>query len=227
MGVTTTAEIISFAESLIGETLSATLAVNLANHAKDLIESDREWSFLIKEDATKTRTQADTYLTAKALPTDFVSDYKVILGDATLKDFIEYQSVPFHLRRKFNDINCYYIDYANSNLYVAGTVDKTYTIYLYYIFQTPALDTSSENPVWPVRFRKLISFLMAKLYLSGIDYDEITARQAVADNTEAKMLYDSMCEWDSRLKQKQLNGRTGFSGDMDTFRTDRVDKTNL
>jgi hypothetical protein len=219
-----TTEIIAFANSLIGETLGATLALNLANHAKDIIELDRAWSFLIKEDATKTRLTSDTYLTAKALPTDFLEPYKVFLGDASLNDFIEYFAIPYHLRRKFNDISDrYYIDYAGGNLYICGAVTKTYTIYHYYIYQTPVLDTTSSNPVWPAKFHKLISFLMAKLYLQGIDADEITARQAVADNAEAKMLYDAMTEWDSRIKMKQLNGRVGFSNDTDTLRTDVVD----
>lgn len=210
--ISTTAQICTFFEELVGESVDETTKLNLAEHAKDLIEGDRPWAFLLKEDATKTFGTSDNYLTAKALPSDFESDYKVYLGDATLKDFPEYSPIPFHLRRKFNDaFRKYYIDYANSNLYICGSVDKTYTIYLYYIYKTPALDLVSSDPVWPVKFRKLISFIMAKIYRSGIDFDEITSKQAVSDNAEAKMLFEAMIEHDDRIKLRTMNNRAGFS----------------
>jgi hypothetical protein len=216
--INTTAQICAFFEELVGETVDETTKLHLAEHAKDLIEGDRPWAFLLKEDATKTFGTSDNYLTAKALPADFESDHKVYLGDATLKDFYEYNAVPFHLRRKFNDSSyTYYIDYANSNLYICGSVDKTYTIYLYYIYKTPALDLSTSDPVWPAKFRKLIAFIMAKVWRTGIDIDEITVKQAVSDSAEAKMLYQAFVDWDAKIKLRQLNNRTGFASEKNSF----------
>jgi len=216
--INTTTQICAFFEELVGESVDETTKLNLAEHAKDLIEGDRPWAFLIKEDATKTFGTSDNYLTAKALPSDFESDYKVYLGDATLKDFYEYHAVPFHLRRRFNDSSyTYYIDYANSNLYICGSTAKQYTIYLYYIYKTPALALTLSDPVWPAKFRKLIAFIMAKVWRSGIDFDEITSKQAVSDNSEAKALLEAMESWDDKIKLRQLNNRTGFASDKNSF----------
>lgn len=224
MAVETTTQIIAFAESLIGETLDADLAINLANHAKDLIESDRPWLFLIKEDSSKTFGSGETYLTAKDLPTDFLEDYKVFLGDATLSSFQQYFAIPFYLRRKYNDTDSkYYIDHSNKKIHICGKVDKTYTIYLYYIYQTPELDLITENSFWPIKFRKLISYTMAEIYQLGIDADDIVARQAVEHNKQAKLLLDAMIQYDARLRLKTMNNMTGIADDFaDNLRTDVV-----
>lgn len=215
--VTTTTNIIDFFEQLIDEDVDADLAIRLANHAKDLIEGDRPWRFLITEDSSKTRTPSDTYLTAKLLPTNpaYVESYKVFLGDATLNDFFEIFSIPYELRRKVNDKEVkYYIDPSGENMYITGTVDKTYTIYHYYIKQTPTLDTTSENPVWPARFRVLISYIMAEIYQLGVDVDDITVKQAIEHNKQAKMVLDSMIDWDTRMKLKSMNNQTNVADQM-------------
>lgn len=215
-------EIIDDAELLIGESLDETLALSLLNRAKDLIESDRDWTFLIVEDSSKTRTPSDTYLTAKDLPTDFLRDYKVYLGDTSNNDFHELENIPFYQRRRCNDIaQKYYIDWANSKIHVCGTVDKTYTIYLYYIKQTPDISLVT-SPVWPTKFHKIISALMAELYQSGVDFDEITARQALAHNKQASILFDGMINWDANIKLREMNFNTSIDGEIETLRTDRV-----
>ena len=209
-------------ELLVGESVDETLELSLANRAKDLIELDRDWSMLIVEDSSKTRLTSDTYLTAKALPSDFLRDYKVFLGDTDSSDFHELDNIPFNMRRRYNDLaQAYYIDWANSNLHIAGTVDKTYTIYLYYVKQTPDIALAT-SPVWPTKFHKLIPSLMAALYQKSIDNDEITARQALGHDEQARMLFDSMVNWDSSVKLREMNYNTSIGGETETLRTDVV-----
>jgi hypothetical protein len=205
-------EIIAEFRRLIGESIDSTTELALANRAKDLIEIERDWSMLIVEDATKTRLASDTYLTGKDLPTDFLRDYKVYLGDATLSDYYELGNIPFNQRRRFNSIaNRYYIDWANLKIHITGTVEKTYTIYLYYIKQTPDLALAT-SPVWPTKFHWLIPSLMAELYQSGMDNDDITARQAVAHNKQATLLFNSMVEWDAKIKLREMNYNSAMEG---------------
>ncbi|MFH2049034.1 MAG: hypothetical protein ABIJ12_06280 [bacterium] len=209
---------------MIGETLDADLALNLAENAKNLIESDRPWLMLIKEDSSETFGSGETYLTQKNLPADFLEDYKVFLGDSSINDFNQYAAIPFHMRRKYNDSGRkYYIDWANQKIHICDKVDKTYTIYLYYVYQTPALNITDSDPVWPAKFRPLISYTMAELFQLGVDYDDITARQALEHNKQAKLLFDAMVQWDTRLKLKSMNGRAGFASENNNdFRTNFI-----
>jgi hypothetical protein len=218
----TTIAILNFFYTLVGENVDETTALILANFVKDLVEADRPWHFLIAEDATKTYGSGENYLTQKTLPTDFARPHKLFLGDATLKDFQEYKEIPFEQRRRYNDItNRFYVDYKNGKFFITGAVDKTYTIYLYYIYQTPTL-TLSVNPVWQERFIPLIAYLMAYFYASGMDNDEITARQAASHNVASKLLFDSFIDFDARIRAKQQANQTPMEEGDEPFYSGKV-----
>jgi len=214
-------DIINFFQNLIDETVNVDFALDLLANAKDLIEADRIWRMLIKEDSSQTFGSSDTYLTAKNLPSDFFTDHKVFLGIESEDDYKEYDPVPFEWRRKHKSSQVYAIDYANKKIYICGDVDKTYTIYIYYVYETPAI-TLTTSPIWPAKFHKLIAFMMAELYQVGVNYDEITARQAIAHSRQGTLLYNAMVEWDSKLWAQAMGKRAGFASEGSGRRTNVI-----
>ncbi len=208
--------IIDEAEAIVGETIDETLALSIINHFKDLVEMEIDY-FLVKEDATKTRLSSDTYLTAKALPIDFLRPKEVYLGNAAGNQSDPLIEIPFTQRRRLKDVaERYYIDYQAGNFHITGSYAETYTIYFYYIYQTDAI-TISTSPVWPAKFHRLLVFLLSKYYRSGVDFDEILIKQAVADNAEATVLYTNFLNLDAQIKLKQINCRTSMErGNFET-----------
>jgi len=217
-----TQDIIDFAEELLDEEIGSDLALSLSENAKNIIEGARNWQMLIKEDSSQTFGSGEDYLTSKDLPDDFFMDDEIYLGVETDDDYVPLDPVPFKQRRRYSESGKYSIDYANKKIYICDKVAKTYTIYLYYIYETPelALDTA---PVWPKKYWRLISFLMAEFYKTGIDYDDINVNTALAHNKQALLLWSDMISWDNKLANKAIGGRAGFRGDKGGAVTDKVD----
>ena len=179
----------------------------LANTVISVVEGDRPWRMLLKEDSTKTFGAGETYLTSKDLPSDFLYDVKLKLGKESANDYIEYDPCEFEERRQFNGSRRYAVDMANKKYYICGTVGTTYTIYLYYIYETDPI-TLTTSPVWPVKFQRLIPLLMASIWKSGIDADIFNISQALEFSKEGQLLYKAMIAWDSVLKLKSMNSQT-------------------
>lgn len=199
---------------LIDDSPSDDLCLQLLNIVKDLVESDRPWRMLIKEDSSNTFGSGENYLTAKSLPSDFLYETKVVLGDTTDDSFIEYDPIAFEERRRFKDSQRYYIDLANSNMYVCGSVSRTETIYLYYIYETDEIILAT-SPVWPTKFQRLIPLLMAEIHKAGIDADIFNIQQALALSKPGQLLWKAMVNWDSALKLRTMNNQTPISGSRD------------
>jgi hypothetical protein len=213
-------DIIDGASEIIDETIDSDLALTIINHFKNLIEADRNWYFLIKEDATKTRLPSDTFLTEKSLPDDFLMADSVVLGDGTdYSDPID--EVSYQQRRRFSDLVKYYINWASGKFGICGTFDKTQTIYLYYVYQTPDL-TLATSPVWPAKFHRILVFLLAAFYKKEVDFDDISAGQAVASDQQASSLFQSLVQLDAQIKARQLNFNTSMQGNGTDFRSGHV-----
>lgn len=205
---------------LTGENIDSETGLMLFNLVKDIIEGERPWRMLIKEDSSNTFTSADTYLTAKDLPSDFLYDYKVMIGSD--RDAIEYLPIPFEARRRYQDNAMrYYIDLASDKIHVCGKTDSTKTIYLIYIYETDdiALDTS---PVWKTKFHRIIPLLSAEIHKAGIDIDEINIKGALQMSDKARMLYQSMVAWDTKLKLRSMDYQTPPVGGL-PISTNRID----
>ena len=199
--------LVDFINNLIDDTIENDFCLELINAVKDLVESDRPWRMLIKEDSSQTFTASNDYLDSKDLPDDFFEDYKVFLGSESDDSYTEYHPVAFEKRRLWKDSQKYYIDFANKKIYICGSVGSTKTIYQYYIYETDdiALDTS---PVWPTKFHKMIGFLVAELHKAGIDADILNLQQAVALSKQGNLLYEAMISWDSMMKLRSMNFAT-------------------
>lgn len=185
--------------------------LDLINIVKDLVEGARKWRMLLKEYATQTFGASDDYTTEKDLPSDFLIDVKLKLGIEANDDYTEYPPCAFEDRRQFNAKKRYCIDYANSKLYVCGSVSLTYTIYLYYIYETDPI-TATTSPVWPVKFQRIIPLLAAEIWKSGIDADVFNLQQALALSKPGNILFKAMVQWDANLWQKAMNNRTPIHG---------------
>ena len=193
------------------------LALDLLNTVKDMIEGDRPWRMLVKEDSSKTFGAGDTYLTSKDLPDDFLYDIKLKLGIESSNDYIDYEPCELEERRRFSASQRYCIDWTEFVFYVLGSVSQTYTIYLYYIKETPAVTLTTE-PVWPEKFQRLIPLMMAEIHKGGVDADTWNLEQALRLSKPGLLLYKTMVNWDSVLKLKSMSGRTPIRG----TRTGRV-----
>lgn len=204
-------QIIDLANSFLDETgrIDSDLGLSLANHIKDLIEGDRPWKILIKRDISLTALASDTWETAKSISgiTDLLYATKVVLGNLAKTSFTPYNPVDFTDRELKKDEQKFCIDHNAGNLYILGGVGQTYTIYLYYICQTPDLTLSTE-PIWPEKFHRLIAFIMAEIHQSGIDYDEIEIQKAIAQNRQASLLWKAMTSWDVKLQLQSMNYST-------------------
>lgn len=213
----TTNEIKSMFERLIDDTVSDDLALDLANTAKDAIETERDWEILLSSDTSNTTTVGNTFETAIALPTDFSNVVDIFVGD------YRQLPIPFEHQRRWKDSQArYFIDYKNNNLYLCGTVSTSETIYIYYLYETDAL-TLTTSPVWPARFHKLIAYKMADIYLSGVDADDLTRQQYVHHKIQADNLYKQMVRYDTELKLNKMGNSTAPQGYGNVYRDDVVD----
>src|SRR5688572_944065 len=114
----TDAEILQQFEDLVDDTLSTTLAIQLANNAKNKIEREMKLEILKALDSSNSTTIGQTYTTAEALPAAF-------RGLATDRIYVgtePYFPVPFDRSVEFrNTGGRFYVDAANNNLHLCGT----------------------------------------------------------------------------------------------------------
>lgn len=200
-----TKDILNYFESITGDTPDQTTELNFANEAKDLIEEDRNWNFLKKEDSSQSVVAGDTYLTAKTLPSDF--RYPLDSGIYVGSDVLSYQQLPFEDRRNFQDnvSHRYYIDEANSNFFICGKPPAG-TIFFPYMKTTPFLDLASSNPLFPARFWPMIACKMAMLWYA---YDQGMKARAWDDRwqIEYEQLKSAMVRWDERRQRASYQNR--------------------
>jgi hypothetical protein len=204
-------EIKEMADSIVEDTIPDTLFYTLLNTAKNRVEDTRAWEFLKKWDATKTASAGDTFETAKALPTDFRSDYKLIVGSTD-----EYFPILHEEKYAYKDsARRYYVDVASGNFFLTGK--GTGIIHLLYLKTTDDID-SSNSPVWPSRFHPLLAFEVAVMYQGGIDYDDPNINMSTMNRLTAKTLWDAMVSWDTTLKMRGMN-KSFSSPEADTTAT--------
>ena len=216
-------QVLDFFNNLVEETEDQDFLIDLFNDAKDLVEGWREWEFLKGVDITTlTRTPSQTYLTAQALPSDFIAPRSVFVGDDEIFEISLEQRILYKDSSRF-----YYIDYANKNIYFTGTVGSTQTVTLVYDKTTTALTsgnlTNATLITWPTRYQKLIAYLMAEMYQGGVNPDDIGTRQAPVQGARALSIWNGMIRWDTRLKNSIGRGTTIGRGRGSRTNADQVD----
>jgi hypothetical protein len=205
--IETTSEIMEFFEEIIDDSVDDDLKLSLVNTAKDGIETERDWEMLKTVNETGQVKSGENQDTVRSLPTDILTPLNIYIGDGTSP----YIPVPIEHKRRYRELsNCYAIDWKNQKFYILDTFGSTQTIYFNYIYQTPTL-SDSENPIWPIPFRKLIAFRMAEVYLGGIDSDEYNARVSLVHRNEADTIFKNMKFWDAKLKTRASEALTIYN----------------
>src|SRR3989304_1130489 len=104
-------------ENIIDDQLDTDFTYQLMNIAKQKIELERDWAWLVVEDSSKTRSSGDTCTTMKAPPTDFLRPL-----DLFVETIGPYTPIPFTRRRAYQYQSLvYYLDYKNSQFALCGS----------------------------------------------------------------------------------------------------------
>src|ERR1035441_10139339 len=146
----TNPQIITQFESLIDDTLDATLELQLANDAKNEIETDLQLEILKKIDTSNTTISGTNYSQAYNLPADFFLPLGPIWAGNPPQPF-PYFPVPFSMKLYYYYTPYrYFIDTANNKFYLCGTQNAALPISFPYIYQTLDIDnTTTISVVWP------------------------------------------------------------------------------
>jgi hypothetical protein len=150
MSLVNTADIISKFELYIGDEteLSSSEKLDLVQKIYNKVLASDEWEFLKTE---ATGSVAGTTIAQEADFDRLLSEPIIYLGTANR----EIVQIPFGARRGVTNTSGYfYYDAANTNLVLTKSESETFSYD--YIKVPPALDTTSSNPLIPVRFYDMI-----------------------------------------------------------------------
>ena len=198
------AELKTMCESILDDTVDDVLFYQLLNVAKNTVEDERPWMYLRALDSTKSSTTGTNLVLD--LPDSWRRTYKLLVGPDTL--FIQ---VPFdeqHLYR-FSS-NRFFIDVANEQYKLLGSLGSADTIYHYYIKATDDIEATT-SPTMPSRFHALLAFVVAGYVMMGTDADDIYARMSPENKIMAQTVKVSMQSWDMQLQIDAQNGQIGVS----------------
>jgi hypothetical protein len=150
MSLVNTSDIIQKFELFIGDSteLSTTEEVDLAQKIYNKILDSDEWEFLKKE---ATGTISGTEITQPADFKQLTSAQRIYIG-TNRKEFIQ---VPFERRREFANQNGFFYYDARQEKFIF-TVSQSDTYSFDYVYVPEALDTTTSNPVFPVRFWDMV-----------------------------------------------------------------------
>lgn len=200
-------------ELMAGRSMNETLFYQLANIFKNVIEGMRPWMWLRKINTSNTVTSATTVDTAIDLPTDFRKPYNLrrpngTKGSLFLKssdgDIVYLDMIPFGQGEMYRDTNGYWFyDLRQRKFYITGRWSKTYTIYLHYIHKSAAIEEATEWILPDTDQHAILSHLVSASEKSGVDYDEINARQAIDNNKTASQILTSMIFDDDEAQRAQ------------------------
>ena len=199
--MTDTAIIQQYEDFLDGQsTLSQALEIQLANNAKNKLETELKLQIHKKLDTSQTATVGGTYTTAYTLPADF------FMGVGTIYVSIyPYREIPFEQREMYRYTpRVYHINYSTNQLFLCGTNAQSNTITIPYFYVTTDITSSSitagtTTVTWPARFHSLIPMEMARMYYA---IDAGDKGRAWDDRWQLayQELKNQLINWDTQLK---------------------------
>lgn len=210
----TKAEQYTFVTSLLGGyQMDTTLFDTFLGIAKNTVEGLRPWVKLRTVDTSQTVSASGSYLTAKALPSDFRKWYDlenaIVLSTASQQ--IPYVEIPISQRLRYRDyMGRFYADYTNNQFYICGPVSGSFTANLNYIRSSAALSADSDTWEFPSEYHPILGLYVAGFWKSGVDYDPINKPQADEHSRLANVIYTSMVKWDGDLQSSQTRGLDPF-----------------
>jgi hypothetical protein len=205
----TNAEIFTQFENFIDDAPDRTLEVQLANMAKGKLEAELKLAITKKVDTSLISTVGGTYLTSYTLPTDMFTMFDYLYVGTAVRT-----GIPFDQRLTYKDDSSkFYVDLAQNNLYLCGTVASAETISIPYIYETTDIaDDAATVVVWPERFHMLIPMQMAILWpaIEGGDKNRSWAPEWSAFYNQLK---NSLIDWDHSWKLSAIGGATPYGSD--------------
>lgn len=183
------------------------------NPAKDS-QGSRPWKVLSVNDHTQIVTGSNTYTNPFNVPADFMR----YLGESTLfegsivlfdgNNNIQYlREIPIENILFYKNIFGYFaVDYANSKFYITGVVPGTFTIYQYYIKNTPPITLSTTWIGFPARYHPMLAYDACARWRLGTDYDDVASRNADDNVRMVGNIFSSMESWDTELAISAVNG---------------------
>lgn len=192
-------DIITAFELYIGDETELSSVEELALLQKKYNEvlASEEWEFLKK---VATGSIAGTDITQPADFDRMTTDQTIYIGSASQV----FKVIPFTDRRKYTDQRgFFYYDAKNQKFVSTQSVSDTYSFD--YIYVPSALDTTSSNPVFPVRFYDMLYHAMC------VDSDIINlsdkARSYAKENqAEYFRILTNMKSWNKKLSGFQTYG---------------------
>lgn len=199
-----------FTTSLLdGDEMDDTPFYTMVNIVKTMVESMRPWRKLLSKDSTLFANASDTYLTMKALPTGWImfDQYEPIfleaVDDGSVLD--GYKASSFAAREKNkNSGPLFYTDVKNSQFGLIHDINKQYIIHVNFTEETDAI-TSAAGWEFPARFHPLLAYMVSGMQKGGVDYDDIFARMAPENRSQAQLLINAMEMWDDALQRQEQN----------------------
>lgn len=198
--------LIDFFEEIVEDSIEETAGLLLLNNAKDKVEGEREWEMLKAIDTSQSGNPG-----TKPLPDDF---------NRPVDGIIYVGAVPF-IQSRFEQqalmaqSACrWYLDLRNSQYVLLGGSSSGAIVSFPYIYQTADV-TAQTSPVWPERFQKLLAFEMAEIFFA-IDQGERARSWDDKWALQAKLLKQSMIDWDVKLQRRAAENSIPLDGEMGT-----------
>lgn len=218
------AELETQLDNIIDDDLDRDFLFQLLSSAKNELERIHKPLYLEDIDATKTRDAGDTYLTTKALPSDFREMRKVYVGTR------EYFSVPFIKRIRYKDSpRKFYINHRDSVLGICGVAGMAETITMHYLVKTPDLtqataDAGDTTLLMPSDFHDMLPFKAAEIHYFGTDagVDDISNKLGVGAGNRYREVLHAFTNWIADQKLAEMGGRGGFADEGGTSLTDEL-----
>lgn len=191
-----------------GEGINQTYALQLFNLARIQYEAKRPWQVLKKLNTSVVLNSSMDYTTPLPIP----SDIQRYLSEGAIQLFIAPNNiqvltetpVEFILNFK-NDNNKFAPDYGNGVFYVMGKITQNWTVYQWYIMNTPDITLATSWERFPARFHAILVFNAAARWRLGTDYDDVNARNADDNEQMAEGIYSAMSDWDAELAIGTVN----------------------
>ena len=184
--------------------IDQTLAENLVETGKTIIEEERDWMVLRKTDSSKSVTTANTWETEidlSSIPnfSKFYGDYPIKLFDGDNK-IEEYSQVPFD-KRLFNkdNPNTFCFDENSKKLYLNGIVPFSGTLWIDHVVETEEIDLASDENVWTEfkgRFVRILAFYAVGIHKGAIDFDNVVKYMLPEHKATLISLKNAMMKWD-------------------------------
>lgn len=188
------------------------------------VEQQRPFMYIRGEDSSQTISGSLTLTTRLNLATDFLRWYdakRSIQLIATLGpnsfDNLTLLEIPIAARfqQQFSS-NKSFMDYANKQFGITGTLTKTYTVYQFYIKQMPLVSATDGNGKytttwWPPNyFKSVLALLAAAFWQLGADYDVLSNPKGNQHAKMAASILNAMAVWDDDLAHNAQVGLNTF-----------------